>query len=202
MKKVIAGMVSILLLLGIFVMSASAAELNSAEKDLMNYFKSVEIGGKKIPSEYLTQAENWFLLDDVNITETQKNEALTPMKSAVNELNATSVTSWSTLPAAQQKKLIGYAEQACAAVELTFSYDAQTGTAKILDKDGKAIVSANLNQATASVNGVIKPTGVKSADFTLTIAVAGGLVLLLGAALITAKKKGMFHQEGLVSDEG
>ena len=69
------------------VCSVSAAGLNNGEQKIIDELKTtVNLAGTatKLPAQYINQAENYFLQDDVDITDAQAESALQSIQSKVS----------------------------------------------------------------------------------------------------------------------
>ena len=178
--------------------TVSAAGLNSAENRIMDELNTtVSLNGTatKLPAQYVNQAENYFLQDDVDITDAQADQIIAAIKDCKKFLEDAKVSTYGQLSDDQMKELVALANKASGVVEVRLTFDRPSKVVTAYDKNGNVIGKGSTggnggNSGTTGGNGgVIKTTG---ADVQSVAFVAGlGVLLVTGAGvyLISTSKK-------------
>ncbi len=185
MKKIIAVVIAVLLLTLPMSLSAFAAgEINESEKNILDeLYEKVAINGKKfiVPTEYVVQAENYF--KTVDIDPTQAAEIITYIdqgKEILINSDIKSTTDLKVLPVPDKQKILDLGKKAVAVTGGTLVYDGSH--VKITNSQAQLVFDSA---------PIIKQTGVE-ADFTAVIIAASAVAVLFGAAVVVAKKRGLF----------
>ena len=185
MKKICTVLLAIVLLIVPMAMSVSAAgDLNANEQKILTELKKeVKIGDKSfaIPKEYVTEAENYF--KTIDVTEQEADEILGYIaegEALIVAQNITGTTDLKTLPGTVKDEILQLGKDAVAVTGGVLTYDGRTVT--IRNAAGQVVFDAA---------PIVKQTGAE-VDFTAIAIVAAAVVLVLGAAIVVAKKKALF----------
>lgn len=213
-KKLAAAAVSSLMILSMSI-PVFAADLNSSESSVLSTLSDC-----KVPAEYINQAKNYFLLDDVDITSDQADIINSHIRTAKEKAgNASSI---SALTSEQQREVVNEMASAASAIGLGVTYDSSSKTL-LVTKDGTIVLesvggtitsgvkngsssgSTTINNTTnnnttnnttnnnsGTSNGVIKQTGT---NMYVTYGVVGALVVVLAGCSIIIFKKNSFKKE-------
>lgn len=184
MKKICAILIALVLLIVPMTLSVSAAgDINANEQKVITAIsEKVTIEGKtfKIPSEYITQASNYF--KTIDMTEAQATEILGYLKEGKEIIVAqklTSTTNLDTLSAATKQEILELGKKAAAAAGAVLTFDGE-----------KVVIKNAAGQEVFNAAAVVKQTGVE-VDFTSIAIIAASVVALLAAAIVVAKKSGL-----------
>ncbi len=194
MKKIIAVLFAVVLMLVPCAVAAGAAGALSADEQRVIDFLSDEYTiGKtvySIPDEYITQAKNYFLT--IDIAATQADEIIAEVQKAIDELKATVLPDeefhMETLPTNVKEDVLKAGQAACKVVGLDLTYNVATAKVEITKPS-----EVDSGQPTVIFNAepIIKTTGadVNTASVVLTI---GALAALVAACAVVAKKVKLF----------
>lgn len=178
MKKIIAAVIC--LVMAAVSLSASAAGLDANKQKVLDALKTtITVDGKvvSLPSDYITQAENYLKSDDVTITAAQADAVVEQINEAVKVVKDAGVTSVSDLSMEERSSIIEDIEAAADVVDLTVAVDSAKNTITIL-KD---------NVAVATSGTALKVTG---PDACALAVIAGiGLALIAGCFIVARKEK-------------
>lgn len=177
MKKLMALLTSVLLIVAISL-NASAAGLDSNKQKILNALKaSVSVDGKtvSIPADILNQAENYLLRDDVVITADQASAVVEQINASIQVVKDAGVTSMGALNGAQKTEILNKINKAAEAVDLTVSLDSAKNEIKVMS-DGKLV---------AAVEPALKVTGPNATSIVIAIFVG---IALLSACYVVARK--------------
>lgn len=179
MKKMIALIVSVLVIVAVCV-NASAAGLDSNKQKILDALKTtITVDGKTIslPSDILNQAENYLLRDDVVITADQANTIIDEIEASVQVVKDSGVTSISQLSGAQKSEIINNMKDAGSVVDLTVTVDSAKNQLSVLS--GDKLISA--------MEPALKVTGPDVTSLAVGVSVA--LALLAGCYIVARKGK-------------
>ena len=117
--------------------TVSAAGLNSAENRIMDELNTtVSLNGTatKLPAQYVNQAENYFLQDDVDITDAQADQIIAAIKDCKKFLEDAKVSTYGQLSDDQMKELVALANKASDVVEVRLTLDRPSKVVTAYDK--------------------------------------------------------------------
>ena len=167
------------------VCSVSAAGLSNGESRVLDELNTtVNLNGTatKCPQQYINQAENYFLLDYVDITDAQADEIIGYINDCKAFLESANVSTYGELTDEQMAELVALANKASGVVEVTLVLDRPSKVVTAYDKHGNVIGKATTD---GKDDGVIKTTG---ADVPGVVCVAGlGILLVTGAGVYLLK---------------
>jgi hypothetical protein len=193
MKKILALLTTLALVL-VFASSVMAAsDINEHEQKLIDKFtEGAVIDGETVTLsvEEINLAKNFFMRDEIDLTEEDVDGLLAAIDEIVLIAQAAKAKNFSDLSVDDKLAVVAIAEAAVAAIEsvdLTFSYDFDTNIASILDGEGAVLAQSVVGDGST----VIKAT---ANDLTMTWVILAGLVLLVGASFVVGHKKGYFNQ--------
>lgn len=129
-KKLAALAVSSLMTISMSI-PAFAADLNSNESSIISKLQSCNV-----PVSYITQARNYFLLDDVDITADQAANINAHIQTARSI--AGSATTVSQLTADQKRDVVDELASAASSIGLTVAYNSSTDT--VIITKGKTVI--------------------------------------------------------------
>lgn len=185
MKKKLACLMVVAVLLVASVIPAFAAGINTYEQKILTYVKTAYVvDGKAItvPQEYFTALENIFA--EIDVTEAQYNEITAIMDEALKVCQANKLTKVEDITATGTTQvLLGYARKALAVLGYNLSTkgtlsDADHGLLVITDAEGNVVAELHPNV-------VITKTG---ADLT-SVAVCGAVAaFVLVASGVSVKR--------------
>ena len=183
MKKLFAVLLVIALLVVPMSLSASAAgTINSFEKAVLESLdENVKVDDTffHVPQEYITQAENF--LKTIDMTEAQSKtilEKIDDCKEIITAGHIKNTSDLKVLPQAEKQKLLDNGKAAAAAVNGEFIYDGEN-------------VKVTHNGKTVFEDApVVKVTGAE-ADYTAIVLSVAGVIAVLAAAAVVARKKGL-----------
>lgn len=186
MKKVCSILLALVLLIVPMAISVSAAgDLNANEQKIIaELSKEVTITGRtvSVPSEYVTQAKNYF--KTIDVTDAQAEEILGYIaegeKLVKSQKVVNSTTHFNTFEPAVNSKILDLGKKAVAVTGGVLVYDGKNVT--ITNAEGKVVFDAA---------PIVKQTGAE-VDFTAIVLATIAVVAILGAAIVVAKKKALF----------
>lgn len=194
MKKIIAVLFAVVLMLVPFAVTAGAAGALSADEQRIIDFLSDEykIGKTNyhIPDEYVNQAKNYFLTIDV--TKEQADKIITEVQKAVDELKATVLPeeefNIKVLPQNVKEDILNAGKEACDVVDLDLVYNAATSKVEITKA---AATPGAADTVVFNDEPVIKTTGadVNASAIILTVS---ALVALVAVSVVISKKVKLF----------
>ena len=197
MKKFLAILI-VMALVAMLPLTAFAAGLNEYEKEVLDVLKgSVQLdNGKsyKIPAQYVTKAQNYFLSEDCDMTEAEADAIIGYInagKAIVKEesKNVSGKTfELKDLPKGAREEILNLGKAACAEVDLNLQYNGQ--------KDTVIITKAGSTTPVFESDAVIKTTGqAVTVDATFVcMAVVICLALATGTMFIVSKKNGLLEK--------
>lgn len=184
MKKIIAMLLAVVLLLVPMSLTASATAINADEQRILDCLtQKAGINGAtfKIPLNYITQAENY--LKTVDVTKEQADEVISFLEKAikiVKDSHITQTTDLDVLPYEDKEIILDCGKKAAAAAGATLIYD------------GDHVVITNAEGVEVfNDDPIVKTTGA-GVDFTTVAVSAFVVVALLSAAFVVARKKELF----------
>lgn len=193
MKKFAAIFFSLLIMVSIFAVTVSAAPaINTNEQKVLDFLsQTVKLGNTnfKIPSEYITQAKNYFLT--IDMTEAQANDVIAHVNTGVEVLKNSAVPNkdfnLKELPHAAKVAVLQAGQDASAVTGCNLTYNASTE---------KVVITTTVPGSTTPVvifdsDPIIKKTG---ADFNASaiILTVSALVLAFSAVVVISKKAKLF----------
>lgn len=173
-KKFLAASLSAMLLLATPVTALAAGTTDENEEKII-----AELQAANVPAEYVSQAKNYFMQDDVTITATQASTVIANIDDAsaiAKEAGIKSVEDLKKADSAVVDQIMSKASSAAAAADLSVSFDTKAGTAVVTDKNGKVVATADVKT---------KKTGADSVSAAVAVALLGATV----AGLAVASKK-------------
>lgn len=183
MKKIIATLLAFVLLLVPMSLTASAVAINADEQRILDclYQKATFNNATFIiPVNYVKQAENYF--KTIDATKEQADKAISYIEAAakiVKESDIKTTADLKVLPYPDKKAVLENGQKAAAAVGATLVYV------------GDHVVITNAEGVTVfDDNPIIKVTG-PEVDFTSVAVSATVVLLVLAAAFVVARKKGL-----------
>lgn len=191
MKKIVTLLLAVLILIIPCAIGASAAgAINAAEQKILDKLdETFKIGKTEyhISDEYINQAKNYFLTAD--ITDTAATTVIAKIDEGVKLVQAETLPDeefhMEVLPTEVKEDVLAAGEAACAAANLTLTYNATSKKVEITKVAGNAPV------VVFTAEPVVKATGAE-ADFTAVIATVSVCVLVLVASFAVSKKVKLF----------
>ena len=184
MKKVIAILLSLMLVVIPMSITASATAINADEQRVIDCLsQKAEVNGKKfiVPKNYVTQAENF--LKTIDATKAQANEIISCVEEAIDILQASDLTKTSdlkVLPYEDKAQILALGKKAAQAVDCVLIYN------------GKNVVVTNAKGETVFDDApIVKTTGVDF-DYTSIVVTVAAITLIVAAAFVVSKKSGLF----------
>ena len=165
--------------------TASAAGLDTNKQKVLDALtSSFTVDGKvvSLPSDVLTQAENYLKRDDVTITKNQADLIVTEVEDAISIVKDSGAASIAALDARDKSAILENIQNAAEVIDLTVSVDSAKSVITILDDKGNPV---------ASDEGVIKVTGPDSS--ALAVIAGAGLALIAGC-FVAARKMRLFSK--------
>lgn len=197
MKKFLAILFA-LALVAMLPLTAFAAGLNDYEKEVLDVLKgTVELGnGKtyKIPAQYITKAQNYFLSDSCDMTEAQADAIISYINAgkAIVKEEAANVTDKTfelkDLPKGAREEILDLGKAACQEIGLELQYNGRNNTVVITEAGSTTPIFQS--------DAVIKTTGqAVTVDATFVcMAVVICLALSTGVMFIVSKKNGLLEK--------
>ncbi|MGX8833536.1 LPXTG cell wall anchor domain-containing protein [Amedibacillus sp. YH-ame6] len=164
----------------------ATAGVDENEQAVLDILKSgINVNGKivTIDSTYISQAESYFMRDDVSMNENQKSTIITQIESAKKIIIDNNVTNLATINKKYQDQIIDIAQTAASVMGVRISVDYPSKIITVIDKNGQVIFTAEK---------AIKNTG---DDYTSILALSGAFAILLAGAGIVALKKGLLSKK-------
>jgi len=197
MKKFLAVLI-VMAMVAMLPLTAFAAGLNEYEKEVLDVLKgSVELeNGKsyKIPAQYITKAQNYFLSEDCDMSETEADAIIGYINTgkAIVKAEAENVTGKTfelkDLNQNARNEILNLGKAACAEIDLELTYNGRTDTVVITKSGSTTPIFES--------DAVIKTTGqAVTVDATFVcVAVVICLALATGAMFIVSKKNGLLEK--------
>lgn len=182
MKKIIALVLAMVLVIALIPMSVSARTLTTAEKELFDLLKStikVADGEFKLPADVVAQGENYVAALDTALTDAQIAAIKAEVDAAIAAVKAEDTgdaTAWSD---STRAAILEHVDDAAQVIGCTATADAEGGIV-VKDAAGKEIVT---NEK------LVKTTGFGVAETAVTGAV---LLTVLCACAYVSKKVELF----------
>ena len=183
MKKIIAMLLALVLLLVPMSLNVSATAINADEQRILDCLSqkiTFNDATFKIPTNYVKQAENY--LKTIDATKQQADNAIAYIEAAaeiVKDSHITSTADLKVLAYADKKAILENGQKAAEALGATLVYE------------GDHVVVTNAEGVIVfDDNPIIKVTGA-GVDFTGIAVSATVVVLVLAAAFVVARKKGL-----------
>ena len=184
MKKIIAVLLALILLLVPMSLTASATAINADEQRILDVlsrketFNGVEF---KIPKNYVTQAENY--LKTVDVSKEKADEAISYLEQAAEVIKASHITKTTDLDVlsyAEKKEILECGQKAALAAGAVLVYDGD-----------HVVITNEAGEEVFNDAPIIKTTGA-NVDFTSVVVGAAAVLVLLAASFVVARKKGLF----------
>lgn len=186
MKKLAQIALCIILTLTILPMTTIAtSELDENEKALITKLETeLNFNGKVItlPEEYKNMAENYFLNNDVSVSNTQLDEILDNIDETINLIKEANVSDIKDLPASVKKTIVEKASKSAESLGLTLNYDYSTKAVSIVNDAGTVVAEAE---------NIIKNTGLDVSP-VLYLCLSAGFIIL--ACFVISKKIMLFEK--------
>lgn len=212
MKKVLkvlsATMLSAVVAAGAVASVSAASDVNDNEQAILDELgTSVDLGGNEtyLPDQYINQAENYFLEDDVDLTEDEADEVIEKIGAVKEYLEGTGVGSYAELSDDQIDEAVALSNEAAGVVGLRLSYDKSTRTVDVIrigsdaegagnSTNGGSNARSSAGQKVASVstdgsNNTVKTTGFDIPGVSVIAGVGVLFVTAAGVYLIRTSKK-------------
>lgn len=198
-KKLITVVMSAIMLSTMSI-TVFAANLSNGEQSIISALKTA-----KVPAEYVTQAQNYFLLDGVDISDGQAAQINSQIDAA--RAVAGNASKFSELSASQKNSIVANLAAAGKVIGLTVNFNAAENTLTIL-KDGKTIFEAsaagiltpvsgsqgdNSSSNNNSDNGIIKPSGNTAMVSIITVALLA--VAVMSCGIIIMRKRNLARED-------
>lgn len=170
-KKIIALSLTVAMMAAATVTTFAAGTIDDNEEAVI-----AELQARKIPAEYISQAQNYFEQDEVEITADQASTIIANIDDAAaiaKEAGITSAADLAKADTAVVDKIMTKVTASASTVGLTAAFDAKTGTATVKDSTGKVIATTNVG---------VKTTGTDSMSTVVVISILGAAVVALVAA--------------------
>lgn len=174
-KKLLAASLSAMLLLATPVTALAAGTTDENEEEII-----AQLQEANVPAEYVNQAKNYFMQDDVTITKEEASAVIANINDAssiAKEAGINSVEDLKKADSAVVEQLMSKASSAATVVDLSVSFDMKTGKSEVRDANGKIVATADIGT---------KKTG---ADSMSAVAVAGLLGVAVAGLTVASKKK-------------
>lgn len=186
MKRIIAILLSLMLIMIPMSITASATAINADEQRIIDCLsQKAEINGKKfiVPKNYVTQAENF--LKTIDATKAQADEIISCVEDAIDILKESDLKKTSdlkVLPYEDKAEILALGKKAAQAVDCVLIYD------------GKNVVVTNAAGDTVFNDApIVKTTGAEF-DYTSVVVTVAALTLIVAAAFVVSKKSGLFSK--------
>ena len=174
-KRLLAASLSAMLLLATPVTALAAGTTDENEEEII-----AQLQAANVPAEYVSQAKNYFMQDDVTITKEEASAVIANINYASAIAKGAGITSVDDLKKADSAvvdQIMSKASAAAAAADLSVSFDTKAGKAEVRDANGKIVATADVKT---------KKTG---ADSMSTVAVVGLLGAAVAGLTVASKKK-------------
>ncbi len=174
-KKIIATAAAGVMTLAMTITAFAAGTIDANEQAVLD-----KLNAKKVPSEYVTQARNYFEKDEVSLTAEQATTISANVDDAAAIAKAAGIKTKDDLQKASTEtinSIVAKAQSAASVVDLKVTYDAKSGVASVVTADGKSTVF--------TTNVGTKKTG---ADSMSTVAVISVLGLAVASLAVVSKK--------------
>ncbi|MDF2686084.1 MAG: hypothetical protein K0S55_1265 [Clostridia bacterium] len=186
MKKLIQIALCIIMALSLLPLATFAAsELDENENALIEKLKAeLNLNGASatIPEEYINMAENYFLSNDVSVSETELTEIINNMDETIALIKESNVSDVKDLPASVKNTIIEEATKSAEVLDLTLNYDYSTEAVSIVNGEGTVVAEAD---------NIIKKTGF---DVSPVLFLGLAAVLMIFACFVISKKTNLFEQ--------
>lgn len=176
-KKICSLLIASFMIMTSLTTTHAVGTITSEEQKIIDVLEAgVEVDGSKVtPKDAdINAAKNYLTNHDV--TASQVSAILSQIEAAKAYMKANHIKDTSMITGEHASALLEYVRAAAKVLGLTVTVNAD-GTVSIIDADGNLIYTTTK---------VIKKTGY---DLTQTVAIAGGLVALLFAIALYAKRK-------------
>ncbi len=184
MKKIIAMLLAVVLLLVPMSLTASATAINADEQRILDCLSQVvkfNDAEFHIPANYVKQAENY--LKTVDATKEQADQAIAFIEQAaviVKDSHITSTADLDVLSYEDKHEILECGKKAALACGAVLVYDGD-----------HVVITNEAGEEVFNDDPIIKTTGA-GVDFTSVAVSASVVVVLLAAAFVVAGKKGLF----------
>lgn len=173
-KKIIALSLTVAMMTAASVTAFAAGTIDDNEAAIL-----AELEAKNVPAEYISQAQNYFEQDDVEVTADEAEAIIANIDDAAviaKEAGIKSAEDLKKVDTAVIDKIMVKVSAAAETIGLTAAFDAKTGKAVIKDKAGKVVATTNVGT---------KPMGADSMSTVVVVSVLGAAVV----AMVAAAKK-------------
>lgn len=206
MKKVLkvlsATMLSAVVAAGAVASVSAASDVNDNEQAILDELEtSVDLGGNEtfIPDQYYNQAENYFLEDDVDLTEDEADEVIEKIGAVKDYLENAGVSSFGELSDDQIDELVALANDAAGVVGLTLSYDKSGKTVDVVkpsDSSSGTKTDSKTPSASRTSTGDQKVASVSTSGTDNTIKTTGfgvpGVSVIAGVGVLFVTAAGVY----------
>lgn len=169
-KKIIALSLTVAMMNAGVVTAYAAGVIDDNEAAII-----AELEAYGAPAEYITQAENYFEQDDVEVTAEEADAIIADIEDAAVIAKEAGIKSADDLAKADKAvldQIMAKVSDAAAVVDLTVSIDTKTGIATVKDSTGKVVATTNTG---------IKTTGTSAMSTVVVISLLGAAVVALAA---------------------
>lgn len=186
MKKIMSLMLSLVLLSLMMLPVLAATDVNTFEKSILDKLeKGVKVGEDNygLEADVLALGETFFMRDEINFTEADAAVILDAIDDIFAIIVAAEATTWAEVSPDDKLAIVALAEAAVAAVasvDLTYTYDFSTHTARILGADSVVLASASVDET------VIKKTGF---DLSSVLGLTGLISLITVGGFFVIKRE-------------
>jgi len=184
-KKLGASLLTVGLLVTPLFQANAASGINTYEQRILDELSTpVQFDGRLVPfpQENINEARNHLMSAGVDLEEEEVNQILGYMASARAKIIAGGYSQFTHISQGTFDTILNLIDRAGAVVGFRFIIDPITGEVIVLNADGDIIMEP-------TQEGPIRQTGL---GIEATVMVAAGLVGILGASFVVAKKNDLF----------
>ena len=167
-KKIFKITVTTVMMLAMSVSVFAAGSIDENEQSVLD-----ELNAKKVPTEYVSQAKNYFEKDGVSVTKEQADTIITNIDEAAVIAKKAGIKSKEDLEQADASvidSIVSKAQSAAKTIDLTVSYNAKSGIVNVKDSTGNIVATTDIGT---------KKTGADNTTMILTISVLGVAIMLI-----------------------
>lgn len=204
MKKVLkvlsATMLSAVVAAGAVASVSAASDVNDNEQAILDELEtSVDLGGNEtyLPEQYVNQTENYFLEDDVDLTEEEADEVIEKIGAVKDYLENAGVESFVGLSDDQIDKVVALSNEAAGVVGLKLSYDKTTREVTVIKpSDSSSGTKTDSKTPSRSSTGDQKVASVSTSGTDNTIKTTGfgvpGVSVIAGVGVLFVTAAGVY----------
>lgn len=173
MKKIVTVVSSVVMTMAMAVSAFAAGSVSATEQKVIN-----ELKAKNVPAELVSEAENYFVLDGVDVTEAEATQIIADIDDAAAIAEKNNLKTVDDILAADEairKEILAKVNHAADILDVTVVVDTKSKNVTIKDNTGKVIATTNVGT---------KPTGASSMS---TVVVISGLGLAVAALAVASK---------------